>query len=462
MGGVAAVTLLCRAAAVNATTSSLAYLLLVLVVAAKWRLRQAILTSVLATLCFNVFFLPPVGTLTIADPENWIALGAFLITAVIASELSDRLQQQRATAIDQRRDLERLYTLSRAVLLDTGEGPIGGLIATRIAEIFGFSAVLLYDLRARKTYHSGPEDLRVPQDKLERQEIAQMPEGAQAVSVRLGNKAIGVLVVKGEIDTSALDAVANLAAINLEKVANQEIANQARVSRQNEELKSSILDALAHEFKTPLTSIKAACTSLLAAPRTPPEESRELLDIINEETDRLTALVDDAIQVSRIEAGRVRLAKAPANADGIFNAVFSQMKPRFEDRAVSFNVEPDLPSLLVDRDLIELAVRQLVDNALKYSPPGSSISFHATRSGGHVRLSVQDAGAAIPISEQSKVFEKFYRGEKFRGSLPGSGVGLSVVRDIAKAHSGAVSITSNGKQGNTFTMELPALKEDRR
>jgi two-component system sensor histidine kinase KdpD len=455
--GVAAVTFAGQVLPVNATTASLSYLLLVLVIATAWGLFQAIFVSVAATLCVNFFFLPPVGTLTIADPQNWIALLAFLTTAVIASELSNRAQRQAALAVEQRRELERLSGLSRAVLLDTGEGTLGRTIAHQIADTFGFDRVLLYDLRARQAYSAGSEDVPVSPQQLETvRETTDLADGSRATPVRLGNKAVGVLAVRGEVETAALEAIANLVAITLEKADSQEIANQARAARASEELKSSILDALAHEFKTPLTAIKAGCTTLLSNPATPLGQQRELLSIIDEETDRLTNLVTEAIQVARIEAGRVKLAKVPTSVSDIVTSVLAQMKPRLDDRRVDIEVDADLPPVMVDRDLMEMAMRQLVDNALKYSRPGSPVAVQASGASDFIRMTIRDSGPGISLHEQQKIFEKFYRGESIRNRLPGSGVGLTVVRDIVRAHSGAIRVESSPQQGTAFIVELPA------
>jgi two-component system sensor histidine kinase KdpD len=455
--GVAAITFAGRALPVNATTASLSYLLFVLVIATTWGLPQAIVVSVAATLCFNFFFLPPFRTLTIADPQNWIALMAFLITAVIASELSNRAQRQAAMAVEQRRELERLYALSRAVLLDTGEGTLGRTIAHQIAETFGFEGVLLYDLRADEGYSAGSEDVPVSPAQLQSvHETIGLDASSRATPVRLGNKTVGVLAVRGDVETAVLEAIANLVAITLEKAASQEMANQARAARTSEELKSSILDALAHEFKTPLTSIKAASTALLSRSATPAGPQHELLSIIDEETDRLTNLVTEAIQVARIEAGRVRLTKVPTSVSDIVNSVVTQMRQRLDDRNVEIDVDSTLPAVMVDRDLMELAVRQLVDNALKYSRPGSPVEVHASGSSDLVRLTIQDSGPGISPHEQQKIFEKFYRGEAIRNRLPGSGVGLTVVKDIVKAHSGTIRVESSPQKGTAFILELPA------
>jgi two-component system, OmpR family, sensor histidine kinase KdpD len=458
--GVLAIAALCRVLSLNATAVALSFLLFVLVIATRWGLWAAILASAIATLLFNFLFLPPVGTLTIADPQNWIALAAFLITAVIASELSNRAQRQAAAAIEQRREVERLYQLSRSVLLDTGEHGPGSTITHQIAASFGFESVLFYDLATRNAYSAGPRDLKTSYDELESiKELTGLPDGSLAIAVRLGNKPVGVLAVRGEVGKPALEAIANLVAITVERAASQEMASRARAARKSEELKSSILDALAHEFKTPLTSIKAASTALLSRTSTHPDAQRELLTIIDEETDRLTNLVTEAIQASHIEAGRVKLARTAVDVLALVNRVVEQMKSRLDDRAVEVDIPDGLPAVMVDRDLIELAVRQLVDNALKYSRPGTPIVVHARATDETVNLSVTDAGPGLSPQEQQKIFEKFYRGEAVRHKLAGTGMGLNIVKDIVTAHSGTIHVQSSPNVGTTFIIELPAVRE---
>jgi two-component system, OmpR family, sensor histidine kinase KdpD len=465
--GIAVITLGCKFASVNATTTSLLYLLLVLVIATACGLPQAIFVSIGATLCFNFFFLPPFGTFTIADPQNWVALLAFLVTAVIASELSNRVRRQAALAVERSRELERLYALSRAVLLntgegDTGEGAPGSTIAHQIADTFGFGSVLLYDLPARRKFSAGPDDLNIAPEQLDAiEETIELGDGSRATPVRLGNKAAGVLAIRGEIGNAALEAIANLVAITLERAASQELANQARAARKSEELKSSILDALAHEFKTPLTSIKAASTALLSKPATPAGEQHELLSIIDEEADRLTNMVTEAIQVSRIEAGKIKLTKVPTAMSDIVNCVVANMRTRLDGRPIQIEVDSELPRVMVDRDLMELAVRQLFDNALKYSRPGApvTVTVHASGSNERVRLSIRDSGPGISPYEQHRIFEKFYRGEEIRNKLPGSGMGLAVVKEIVTAHSGTIHVESSPKSGTIFTLDLPVVTD---
>lgn len=457
---VALVTAVSRSLPINATTAGFAYLLAVLVIATAWGLSEAIAASLAGVLCFNYFFFPPVGTFTIADPQNWVALFAFLATAIVASELSARARRQTRAALERQRELERLYALSRAVLLDPGESPLARSLGGHLAQIFEFPAVALYDMRSGELYKAGPEDLRFAEDdarRVLRGDAAPPPSdpAANVVTIRLGAEPIGVLAVRGSITDGALEAVANLAAIGLERARTQEAATLAEAARQSEEFKSTVLDALAHEFKTPLTSIKAAATAVLAMPDREAKPQQELVAIIDEEADRLTSLVTEAIQMSRIEAGRLRLNRKSVRVAGLVRAAVTEMGLRLEDRSVLMEDIEQMPPVAVDSGLIELALRQLLDNASKYSSPGSPIRVGASNSAGVVVLTVGDEGPGIPANEQTRIFQKFYRGTGVRTRIPGSGIGLTIVREIVIAHGGRIWVDSSAGRGSKFHMELP-------
>ena len=462
---VAAVTLACKYSGVNQTTTGFAYLLTVLFIASAWGLIQTIVASVVAMLCYNFFFLPPIGKLTIADPQNWIALGAFLVTGIVAGQLSASVRRQASAAIRRQLELERLYSLGRSILLDSGDHPVPSWLARHVAEAFDLQAVALFDTHSGQTYMAGPEDLTFPPDILQRAlsgeiERADRPDSRFAV-IRLGTKPAGVLAFRGIVSDAALDAICSLVAIGLERARTQEIENLAKAARQSEELKSTLLDAIAHEFKTPLTSIKAATTTVIAGNRLMGQD-RELLSIVDEETDRLNNLVSDAIQMSRIEGGKFKLRRTRVSPNQVINTVTAQMRARLEDRPVENAIVTNLTDVYIDRDLIQLSLRQLVDNALKHAPGKSAIRLGAGIGDSDVQFWVSDDGPGITAPEAERVFERFYRGRSHRNAVPGSGIGLSVVREIARAHGGDAFVESSPGKGSRFIIKLPLATEEPR
>jgi len=462
LGLISAVTLLClRLTPVNATTAGFVYLIAVLLIAAAWGIVEATAASIVATLCFNYFFLPPVRTLTIADPENWIALFALLATSIIASQLSARAKQRTHLALDRQLEMERLYALSRAILLTEANRAAPKRIAHHIAQIFDFPAVALYDRDTGDVYHGGPEDLGAVDEKLKQvalQGTLLQEESARTVvtAVRLGGEPIGSLAVRGSsLSDTALQAIANLVAIGLEKMRGQEAASRAEAARHSEELKSTLLDAIAHEFKTPLTSIKAATSALLSTAVPKPEEQRELVTIVDEEADRLGRLVTEVTQMARIEAGKIQLQRKPHAVTDLVSAALQQVRPITNGRQITVEEAENLPLVNVDAALIQLAIRQLLDNAFKYSAPGTPLSVVARSSKSSLIIAVRDRGPGIPERDLARIFERFYRGPGAERKAIGAGMGLAITREILRAHGGDVSVKSQPGEGSEFTLSLP-------
>ena len=465
---VAGITLICdRLFSVNATTAGFAYLLGVLWIAATWGVVEAVLASTVAVLCFNYFFLPPIGRLVIADPQNWVALFSFLATALVASHLSDRAKRQAVEARNHQRDTEQLYALSRAILLSHPDHSTGRQVALQIARIFDCPAVALYDAPSSEVYSGGSEDLPGIESKLKQAVLQAMPlhepaSGLLVAPVTLGGRPIGSLALsQSSLSDGALQALLNLVAIALERVRSEEIANRAEVARQSEEFKSTLLDAIAHEFKTPLTSIKAASTSLLSEGEAMPAPWRELTSIIDEETDRLSLLVSDAVRMAQIDAGKIRLERRRIGIHDLCEGALAHFGQRLEGRTLSNSIGGDLPQVLVDRDLIELALRQIIDNALKYSAPASPLEISAEVDGDRVTILLRDRGPGIPEKYLDRIFEKFYRKDLVKQHIPGSGLGLHIAREIVRAHGGDLWARSEPGHGSEFCMALPAPQDGR-
>src|SRR5262249_48766987 len=276
LGGVALLTWVGSALVpINSTTIGFAYLLLVLLVASVWGFFEASITSLAATLTFNFFFLPPVGRFTIADPQNWVALFSFLTTALVASRLSAEAKRRTLHAISRQADLERLYTFSRAILLIDNTEPFPKQLVRKIAEIFELSAAVLYERRSEEFYRAGPLEFEGLDDQLRDSALqgtafADPQQNRIITAVRLGSEPIAGLALQGaRMQDSVLQGIANLVAIGLERARAQDLAAQVDAAKQSEKLRTTLLDAMAHEFKTPLTSVIAATSGLLDNPEQP-------------------------------------------------------------------------------------------------------------------------------------------------------------------------------------------------
>jgi two-component system sensor histidine kinase KdpD len=447
--------------AVNATTAALTFLLAVLLIATIWGLAEAVTASIAGVLAFNFFFLPPLGTFTIEDPQNWVALFAFLVTAITTSQLSARARRRTLEAQRRRRETEQLYELGRAILLDEKFDRILPNAVTDIARIFEVEQAAIYDAGADKTYRHGAGD-----DEEQLRSVAQSGAAAHSpvekysiAPLRLGGRPNGSLSIRGETGATLtlVEAIANLVAIGLERARAIERAASAEAARRSEELRAAMLDGLAHDLKTPLTAIKASVTSLISGyPRTE-ERKGELLTIVNEETDRLHRIVSEAIQMGRIDAGKVSLQRSPHPLHEIVTGAMSDLK--MSASRLRLDIPGQFPPLFVDGDLIGQAMKQLLDNADRYSPPGSPIAVSARLAPDSVVVSVADSGPGVKADEQARIFDKFYRGMHSSRFPEGTGMGLAIAKGIVEAHGGKVTVAARPEGGSVFSVLLPLSPE---
>jgi K+-sensing histidine kinase KdpD len=354
---------------INAATVSLALLLNVLFIATRWGSLPALLASILAMLCFNFFFLPPFGTFTIAATDNWVALLAFLVTAITAGQLSARAKKRAEEAELGKREIERLYT--------------------ELRDAFGR-------------------------------------------------------------------------------------ASHAEALRQSEKLKSALLDAVTHDLRTPLTSIKASITTLLDEVRgrvngeqiaLDAESKMEMMEVIDEESDRLNRFISGLIELARIEAGELQLRRRWGAIDEIISAALARAEPITRQHHVELDVERELPGVRVDERAVSEVVYTLIDNAAKYSPKGSTIRLTARRAGDlQVQMTVEDEGQGIPSELSERVFDKFFRATRdgdISKQPTGTGMGLAIAKGIVEAHEGRIWIESGtAGKGTRVLFTLPIGDED--
>jgi two-component system sensor histidine kinase KdpD len=453
---------------VNATTIGFGYLLLILVIATTWGFVESLVCSILATLAFNFFFLEPVGTLTISDPQNWVAMFSFLTTAVMASRLSDRAKRRTLEAVERKTDVERLYSFSRAILLIDGGEPFPKQLLHRLAEIFELKAAVLYDRRSGEFYRDGPADFEGMDTQLRDAALQGTsfsdPERNRVIAaVRLGAEPIASLAVQGaQTPDAVLQGIANLVAIGLERARAQDLAHQVEAARQSEQLRTTLIDAMAHEFKTPLTSIKAATTSLLADPGQTEATKAELVQIADEEARHLEELIDNAVEMARLDTARIRVHPELSRLDEIVRSVAASVRSGIGGAPIEVVSDGHVPPLGFDQRLIRLAIKQLLDNALKYSPSATAVTLEIRSDDRTASVDVIDHGKGIPPAEQSRIFERFYRSPSVKEQVPGSGLGLSIAHRIAQAHGGDLNVSS--RPGETrFRLTLPLnLEGDRR
>jgi two-component system sensor histidine kinase KdpD len=446
---------------VNETTVALSFLLAILAVSALWGLTVAVVMSVAAMLAFNYYFLPPIGSFTVADPKNWVALGAFLVTAILGSQLSSRARKEAEVADRRRREIERLYVFSQKLL---GEGNVIQLlnaVPNHIVDTFEAGAAALFLPEKQKFYRSGLGALQLDEDRLRDAFSRDEPAMDQHLGfcfapVRLGVRPIGSFGISGVPPSrQTLEALGTLIGIAIERARNVELLGRAEADRQGERLKSALLDSITHDFRTPLTSIKASITTLLSDGSGGPVPQRELLVVINEECDRLNHLVEEAAEMARLEAGEVELKLEPVSVRAIVDAALAHSRNVLGSREVIVQIPPDLPPVRADRDRIREVVCQLVDNAHHYSPMDRPIRITAEAVGSSVVITVADQGSGIEEIEQGIIFDKFYRGKDQRYLVQGTGMGLPIAKALVEAHGGTIGVTSQIGHGSVFSFSLP-------
>jgi two-component system sensor histidine kinase KdpD len=276
------------------------------------------------------------------------------------------------------------------------------------------------------------------------------------VPVRLGVRPIGSLGISGaQLSRQSLEAVGTLVAIAIERARAVEQLGQTEAERQGERLKSALLDSITHDFRTPLTSMKASVSSLLSGNNSDSAHSRELLTIIDEECDRLNHLVEEAGEMAKLEAGELTLDLAPVGVDEIIQAALAHCKSALAGRQVELRVNPNLPPVRADLERAKEALVQLIDNANLYSPTGQPVTITAELTGDTVTIGVSDRGPGIDDFEQTMIFDKFYRGKDQRYLVRGTGMGLPIAKAIIAAQQGNMSVTSQLGHGSVFSFTLP-------
>ena len=446
---------------VNNTTVALSLLLAVLGVSARWGLAEAILASVVAVIGLNYFYLEPVGTLTIDDPQNWIALIAFLVTAVTASQLAERVRRRAAESEERRLEIERLYELVQTMMLRGNAPRTIREFVQRVVQVFGCDAAAFYYRPGEEFFRSGPESNPVTEHDLlaaaEVDELSVDDARTRAIApVRLGGHPLGSMALLGPLPSDqTLRAIVNLIAITVEKARAIEDASQAEAARQSEVLKSALLDSLAHDIKTPLTSIKAAVTSLLG---TAAETDHELLTIINEEADRLNQLAAEVIAMARVEAGKLHLEKRPVTVAALIEGAAAELGAIRRGRSISIQGAAGLPLVECDSELVQQVIKQLVENAFKYSPEGEPVTISAALKGEKIVIGVADRGAGIDEDERPHLFDKFFRGRRHRFETKGTGMGLAIAKGIVEAHGEKIWVESEPGHGSAFYFSLPASR----
>jgi two-component system sensor histidine kinase KdpD len=448
---------------VNQTTVALTLLLLILALAANWGLRYAVAISLAATLAYNYFFLPPIGTISIADTENWLALLVFLATAVIGSRLSQRARDEAESAKSRQHELELSFQLSRELLQLDNVTNLLTALPTIVAHVTGAPTVVLYLLENDRIFQTGVvsdagfETPHLRRLALSLRELDVSQPNEARIPLLAGVRPRGVLSLQGvQLSKESLQSIGGLVAISLDRAQALEEIAKAEANKEGERLRTLIIDSITHELRTPLTSIKGAASALLADTRMAEAHRDELLHIVDEESDRLNLLVDKATEMAQLDSQQVHMSFVPCAVSTMIDRAIAACASPLSTHAVTVVAE-NVPYVVADPEYIEKVLCNLLENAAKYSEDGSPIFISARAEYESVAISVADRGFGIDAGEQSLVFERFYRARSSASSATGTGMGLAISKAIVEAHGGTMQLTSQPGHGSVFTF---ALRQD--
>lgn len=446
---------------VNPTTVALTFLLGILFVANRLGLRYAVYMSIIAALAFNFSFLPPIGKLTIADTQNWVALVAFLVAGVLASHLSERARREALIADQRRREVEQLYDFSQQLLTADRTSDLLNRAPGYISSSFHNETVCIYLRDGGRIYRSASETDGISGEELreaaDRKETRCNPNrNICTAPLLLGLRSIGAIGITGNIPSrETIDALGSLIALAVERSVTADRLARTEASQESERLRTAILDSVTHELRTPLTAIMASITSLRSGVIQDAETREEMLAVIEEESTRLNHLISQAVEMAQLDAQHVKLELESRQLKDAVDQAVAECRGLLHAHRVEVNLPPELPPVRMDINWIRKVLHHLLENAAKYSEPGTPVFIGAEVRDSVVITSVADRGIGIDDLDKSLIFDKFYRGQGQRFRVQGTGMGLAIVKAIIEAHGGQVEVTSQRGLGSVFSFTLP-------
>jgi two-component system sensor histidine kinase KdpD len=462
----------------NVQNVALVFLTAVLVSAVAFGLRAALFASLLSVLAFNLFFLPPYYSITISDPENVVALFFFLVVALVASNLTASVRAQAMVARQRARTTEDLYLFSRKLAGIASMDDLLWAISSQVASMLKVRVVLFLP-------ENGALELKTawpPEDVAEEADLAaakwswesNKPAGRGAdtlpgakrlfMPMRTGRGPVAVIGIDSDKqgplltpdEQRLLDALADQAALAIERINLSENFDKAQRAAERDRLQAALLTSISHDLRTPLASILGAADGLAGLPDLSADDRKALLSTIQEEAERLNRFIANLLDMTKLESGAVAPNMALVDLGDVVGSTLRRADKILADHRIETALAPALPMIKLDAVLFEQVLFNLLDNAAKYAPTGTTISLKGTCEGATVRLQVQDEGPGIPQAELERIFDKFYRVRKADSQRAGTGLGLAICRGFVEAMGGTIEASNRASgHGAVFTVVLP-------
>jgi two-component system, OmpR family, sensor histidine kinase KdpD len=457
----------------------LVFITAVVAVAVRYGLWPSLLASVVASLCYNFFFLPPIYTFTITDPTNIAAFFFFMLVAVLVSNVAARVRVQADTAIGRVRGTEQLYAFSRKLAGTATLDDVLWATAYQTALMLKVRVVLLLPENGLLTVRTGYP----PEDQLDQADLAaanwawsnDRPAGRGSdtlpgakrlfLPMRTGRGSIGVIGIDNDRtgplltpdQRRLLDALVDQGALAIERVLLVEDMDKVKRTVESERLRSALLTSISHDLKTPLASVLGAASTMRdLGSGLSDTEKRDLLATVIDESERLNRFIANLLDMTKLESGAIVPKTALHDIGEVVGSALRRTSKILSRHRVSLELEADLPMLEIDAVLFEQVIFNLLDNAAKYSRPDTTITIRGSRDASSVTLQIMDEGEGIPPAELESVFDKFYRVQKADHVRPGTGLGLAISRGFVEAMHGRIFAANRAdRSGAVLTVRLP-------
>ena len=438
------------------------YLFVTLAIADKAGFVEASIVSVVATLCLDYYFTLPLFSFRMDNPENWMALATFEGISLMVSRLSHHARQQQLMVQKQSSEQKALHELCRdLLLLDWKQSPEQQLCVL-IKRSFPLQGVALWNAYEDALTCFGETPNAEHTTKVVYFSERNYDDLSNHTSFRVlyfGSRTVGALMLYGHsIDSLSINSIASITAMAIERTRSLAVEMSIEAERHSEQLRSALLDGLAHAFKTPLSTITVSSSGLLATGMLSAQQTK-LIDLINQEATRLSQLTTRLLRSSRLELSRIVLHEKLIDVRILIREALDECAFPLRGRIVDVSIAPEMTRIRCDSQLLALALVQIIDNAAKYSPQDSCVRVSAALVESQTVLRIYNEGSYIPPSERNIVFTRFYRSSSVEHRAPGTGLGLSVAKKAVEAHGGKISIESDVQAGTTFVIAIPAVTE---